>query len=315
MTVDLFVLGAAGFLGREVVKAAVADGRTVRALVRSDAQEHELRALGAEPVRGDVNAPDGWREAARGARVLLDLVQPKLPTRLSLAAVRAIAAERAAGTERILAGLAALSPAERPLYLSVSGVDDLAPDAASRVHANSALRAGGVGFADIGRAVQGAIEKSGVEAAYVHLGTIVGNGKTFPEHVFPGLVAGKMPVIGNGKNRMALVHVEDAARALVHLAGLARAQVMAKRWIIVDGVAVTQRALFDRCSELLGVKKAMSLPKWLVGIIEGQAAVDTFANDLVGDITPLLASGFTFKHASAEAAMPDLVQQWRAAQR
>jgi dihydroflavonol-4-reductase len=49
-----FVTGGTGFLGGAIVQRLIALGRPVRALTRSDDGARRLRALGAEPVRGDV---------------------------------------------------------------------------------------------------------------------------------------------------------------------------------------------------------------------------------------------------------------------
>jgi dihydroflavonol-4-reductase len=50
----VFVTGGSGLLGKAIVESLVAEGRPVRALVRSDAAAEDLAALGAVPVRGDV---------------------------------------------------------------------------------------------------------------------------------------------------------------------------------------------------------------------------------------------------------------------
>ena len=63
---EVFVLGATGFVGQEVVKEAVAQGYRVKALVRSAEKAAGLAAMGAIPVAGDAENPAAWvREAAR----------------------------------------------------------------------------------------------------------------------------------------------------------------------------------------------------------------------------------------------------------
>lgn len=59
----VFVTGGSGFVGRHLIPALVAQGRSVRALARSDASAAAVAALGATPVRGALGAlPPGALE-------------------------------------------------------------------------------------------------------------------------------------------------------------------------------------------------------------------------------------------------------------
>jgi dihydroflavonol-4-reductase len=64
------VTGGTGFLGRAIIERLVADGREVKALARSDDAARALRALGAEPVGGDVLDPEALTAATRGCEVV-----------------------------------------------------------------------------------------------------------------------------------------------------------------------------------------------------------------------------------------------------
>lgn len=57
-------------VGGAIVRRLVADGRTVRALARSDAAADTVRALGAEPVRGDVVEIESLLAAVDGCEVV-----------------------------------------------------------------------------------------------------------------------------------------------------------------------------------------------------------------------------------------------------
>jgi uncharacterized protein YbjT (DUF2867 family) len=113
------------------VAEAVAVGWQVRALTRSDAGTQAAQEADGLPIRGDARQPDGWIAQARGATALVDLLQPRLPRRLTRAAVQRISAERQALTRGLVAALQGLPAGERPLFVSVSGADDLQPDARS----------------------------------------------------------------------------------------------------------------------------------------------------------------------------------------
>jgi nucleoside-diphosphate-sugar epimerase len=62
------VTGGGGFLGRAIVERLCARGDTVRSLARGDYPE--LRALGAEPFRGDVADPEAVLRAVDGCEVV-----------------------------------------------------------------------------------------------------------------------------------------------------------------------------------------------------------------------------------------------------
>ena len=67
----VFVTGGTGYVGSSVVRELRRRTHTVRALARSDDAERKLRALGAEPVRGEMRDLDTLRaEAARADAVV-----------------------------------------------------------------------------------------------------------------------------------------------------------------------------------------------------------------------------------------------------
>jgi nucleoside-diphosphate-sugar epimerase len=74
MLTDIFVLGTSGFVGGAVVEAAREAGLSVGAWARTEAQAFRLRQRGV-PVTSPPEIP--------AARVVIDLIQPRLPDRLS----------------------------------------------------------------------------------------------------------------------------------------------------------------------------------------------------------------------------------------
>jgi nucleoside-diphosphate-sugar epimerase len=69
----VFVTGATGFIGTELVKELIASGHQVRGLTRSDAGVEQLQAVGAEALRGDLTDLDSLRRGATGMDAVVNL--------------------------------------------------------------------------------------------------------------------------------------------------------------------------------------------------------------------------------------------------
>ena len=69
----IFVTGAAGFIGTELVKDLLKAGHSVRGLTRSDAGAEQLEALGAEVQRGNLEDLDSLRSGATGMDAAVNL--------------------------------------------------------------------------------------------------------------------------------------------------------------------------------------------------------------------------------------------------
>ena len=292
-----------------MVSEALERGVAVRALARSESAASSLRAAGAEPVPGNALEPT-WIEEARGADILVDLVQPTLPSRMSRRAIRAVRDERLAATAAELAALERLPADERPLYLSAAGADDLEPDAAGTISHESPLRSGDEGFAMIGVPVRRLLERSSVESAFIHFGVMVyGPGKGFADIYVDGMRKGRAVVIGSGKNRLPLTHVTDAARALVHLAGLPRSEVAGRTFLATDGSDITQGELLDQTADLMGAKRPRRVPRAIASLVGGPVAVEAMTFDAHADNSAIHETGFEFRYPSPREGLPPTLEE------
>jgi nucleoside-diphosphate-sugar epimerase len=69
----IFVTGATGFIGTELVKELIDVGHQVRGLARSDQGATQLKRIGAEAHRGDLTDLDSLRAGATGMDVVVNL--------------------------------------------------------------------------------------------------------------------------------------------------------------------------------------------------------------------------------------------------
>ena len=69
----IFITGATGFIGTELVKELIEAGHSVRGLARSHQGASQLKAMGAEVHRGELSDLNSLREGAAGMDVVVNL--------------------------------------------------------------------------------------------------------------------------------------------------------------------------------------------------------------------------------------------------
>lgn len=304
----ILVLGAAGYIGRAVVRQAVAAGWEVKALVRSTAAARSIAEPGVHAVIGDALNVASWIHEGRGCRIMLDLIQPKLPKRLSRCSMQTVAAYRQNVTRTVLDGLKQLAENDRPLFFNISGVDDLAADEDGCISHRSALVKQLKGFAQIGVPVRQLVDNSGVKAVHVYLGTVYGPGKAFAETVIPGLLRRRMPLIGSGENHMALIYLEDAARAIVHLCAQAHNIALGSSWVIADGTTTTQAEFLGGIAAMLKVKPPRRIPYWLASMFAGAVTSEVLTRECKTDISALQGLGFKLNYPAWQTGVPQMLK-------
>jgi nucleoside-diphosphate-sugar epimerase len=206
------VTGATGFVGSHLVRALLADGERVRALGRSGAALSRLAALGAEPVRADLRDREAVIAACRGTAVVYHVGALSAPwgARAEFEAVNV------GGTAAVVEGcrrhgVGRLVHVSSPSVV-FDGRDhvDLPDDAPytarfASVYSETKKRA-----EDTVNAARG-----DVPAVIVRPKAVFGPGDT---SLLPRLVAaaraGRLPVIGDGRNRVDLTYVGNVVHAL-----------------------------------------------------------------------------------------------------
>ncbi|NQW00456.1 MAG: NAD-dependent epimerase/dehydratase family protein [Rhodospirillales bacterium] len=198
----VFIIGASGYIGGSVAAGLIAKGHDVLGLVRSPDRADQVRALGIEPLLGDLDSADVLTAGAQQAD----------------AVINAASAEHKASVDTLLAALAG----SRKTLIQTGGSSIIAD--LSEGHGNGTIYDEDTPFTPLpGRATRVAIGQQVLEAADQHIRTLViaptliyghGSGVNPDSIQIPWLIDlakkhGCARHIGPGENVWANVHIDD----------------------------------------------------------------------------------------------------------
>jgi dihydroflavonol-4-reductase len=256
----VLVTGGSGFLGSAVVRALIARGARVRAIVRSSSPPDNLTGLDCEIVAGDLTDRESLAAALRGVRYLFHVAadyrfwarDPSVILRVNVEGTRSLMQEAlSAGVERIVytSSVAALKIAG-----ATSPVDEtspLSPDEAIGAYKRSKTLAE--------RAVEAMILQDGLPAIIVSPTTPLGPRDIKPTptgRIVLDAARGRIPAfVDTGLN---FAHVDDIAEG--HLLAFERGRI-GERYIL-GGENVLLRDLLAAIAGLSGRRAPrISLPR------------------------------------------------------
>jgi nucleoside-diphosphate-sugar epimerase len=275
----VFVAGATGAIGRQLVPRLVAAGHEVHGMTRSESKQTMLHELGAVPVVADALEPDQVAEAVAKARP--DVIVHQLT---AIGAVdmrhfdRSFALTnrlRTEGTDHLLSAAQAVG-VRRFVAQGVSGYGAYARtggpikteedplDAAPAREMRETLAA----IRHLEEAVLGASWTEGIVLRY---GVFYGPGTSLApgEEQFELIRKRKFPVVGDGRGVWSFIHVADAAEATVAAVERGRRGV----YNVVDDDPAPAAEWLPALAEGLGAKKPMRVPRFVGRLAAGEAAV------------------------------------------
>jgi nucleoside-diphosphate-sugar epimerase len=274
----VFVAGASGVIGRQLLPRLVAGGHQVVGMTRDAAKADEIRALGAEPAVADALDAEqvaGAVEAAEPEAIVHELTALSgslsmrdfdrdfaLTNRLRTEATdHLLAAGRAVGVARFLAQSFAGWPYAREGGSVKSEEDPLDPAPIPSTRKTIAA------IRYLEDAVSGAEWTVGIVLRY---GGFYGPGTSLAadgEHA-EMIRKRKFPIVGGGEGVWSFVHIGDAAAATV--AALERG----RRGIynVVDDEPAPVHEWLPAVAAALGAKPPRRVPRWLGRLLAGEAA-------------------------------------------
>ncbi len=257
------VTGANGFVGAAVVRALLADGRRVRAMLRAGSDATNLDGLDAERVEGDITAPDSLRAAVRGCRAVFHIAADY---RLWAVDPAPMYATNVDGSLNVL-NAAAEAGVERLVYTSSVAVLGTHADGSPADEQTPVTLASMVGHYKRSKylAEQAVAERArelGASVVIVNPSTPVGPGDIKPTptgRIILDAARGRIPAfVDTGLN---LVHVDDVARGHVQALEAGRD---GERYIL-GGTNMSLEQILEAVAAQCGRRAPkLRLPRWSI---------------------------------------------------
>ncbi|MGH9215485.1 MAG: NAD-dependent epimerase/dehydratase family protein [Acidimicrobiales bacterium] len=275
----VFVTGATGALGKQLVPLLVAEGHEVVGMTRTDAKADQLRSAGAQPVVADALDADAVGRAVGEAEPdvivhQLTAIPPKINMRRFERAFALTNRLRTAGTDHLLsAGRAVgvkrfVAQSNASLYARTGGRikreddpldDDPAPE----------MRQGLAALRHLEAAVTGAQWTEGLVLRY---GWFYGPGTSIALDPLGSQVEllrkRQLPIVGGGTGVWSFIHIEDAAAATVAAVEGGPAGI----YNVVDDEPAPVSEWAPVLAAAVGAKRPLRVPRWVGRLAAGEWA-------------------------------------------
>ena len=291
----LTISGATGFIGRRLLKIYPPDKHSVIILGRKKPDLSPLFQFGHwNPTAGEPS-----RELLQRSEVIIHLAGEPVAQRWTPEAKQSISDSRVIGTRNLVSAIGKLL--HRPKTLICASAVGIYGDRGDEVLGESAKAASGF-LPDVCTAWEAEADRAaehGLRVVKIRIGIVLGADGGALESMTPLFRAGVGGVLGNGKQWMSWIHVDD----LVGMIRFAAENESVSG--VLNGVApnpVTNREFTRDLASALHRPAFLPAPEFAVKLLYGEMAQILFASQRVQPHAALKA-GFQFQFPQLPAAL------------
>lgn len=294
------VIGAAGFLGRAILRSFSSRGHETLGLVHTPDKARIVRSEGGHPVVADLLDPSTLVAPLRGADLAIHVAQPSEGSLDRMREVRVrgaqnlVAAARTTGVTRLLLGSGYWVYRDSPEVISEES--PLAPISISRVNFDCE---------QVGRT---AADRGDLEMMVVRPGMVYGPGSWFREMVSE-IRDGRYRYIEPGANSLSPVHLADCGEAFRTIAEHWR---NGETYLVVDDQPVSTRTFAEFVAQQLGAPVVRTLSFARAAEEWGEDLARLNAASRPASNRKLRALGWEPRYASYRAGIPRVLEELRA---
>jgi nucleoside-diphosphate-sugar epimerase len=276
--VRVFLAGATGVIGSQLVPLLLADGHQVTGMTRSPHKADALRASGADPLVADALDAKAVTSAVKAARpdaVIHELtaIPQRLDPRKIVRDFTLTDRLRTEGTRNLIA---AAREAGASRFIAQSIAFAYAPGPPGTVHAEDdpLIAEPPAQFARSAKAIAELERQTlATDGLVLRYGYFYGPGSSISARgsLAEEVAKRRLPVVGGGAGVWSFIHVHDAAQAT--LAALTRGA--AGAYNVVDDEPAPVSEWVPALARALGAKPPRRVPAWLARPLAGEYGVYT----------------------------------------
>jgi nucleoside-diphosphate-sugar epimerase len=308
MPYTIFVTGGSGFIGASFVRHALGAGHRLQLLTRSPASAERARRWGADPVPGDLGIAGSWQEVAARAEVVVHLAQPETYGRRITARRAAAFRDQRLRMDANLLDCLRANTVQRIVY--VGGTSYYGQQGGQLVDEETTPRPRGWGpyIAPAIEALDAYCER-GLPILQAFPAWVYGPGSWYAQYQLEPLLAGRSLVNLRGHDpAISVVHVEDVARALLHLIDHGEA---GKRYFIADDRPLPAARLAELTARVMNVAiRIRRLPLLVARLAVGRIIAESLTTEARLSNERLKKTGFQFAFPTTADGVPDVVRRW-----